>query len=72
MSLSIKLEKIIKIPVDVKVISYAPLAFQYYSTAGALLMCKDDDLRVEFLTIMRSLYFDFKFSMEKLRSEMIK
>jgi hypothetical protein len=59
-SLSMKLEEMIKMPVDVKIINYAPLAFQYHSTAGTLLTCKEDDLRVDFLTKMRSLYIDFK------------
>ena len=69
-SFSIKLAKTIGMPVDVKVINYAPLAFQYHSTAGTLLMCRDDDLRVDFITRMRSVYFDFKFSMEKCRRDM--
>jgi predicted nucleotidyltransferase len=70
MSTSLRLEKIIKIPIGVKVINYAPLAFQFYSTAGSPLMCNEDDLRVDFLTTMRSIYFDFKFSMEKLQRDM--
>ena len=70
MSISLRLEKIIKMPIDVKIINYAPLAFQFYSTAGRLLICNEDDLRVDFLTTMRSIYFDFKFSMEKWRKDM--
>ena len=70
MSISLRLEKIIKMPIDVKIINYAPLAFQFYSTAGRLLICNEDDLRVDFLTTMRSIYFDFKFSMEKCRRDM--
>jgi len=71
MSISLKLEKIIKMPVDVKVINYAPLGFQYHSTGGILLVCRDDDLRVDFLTKMRSLYFDFKPSSERFLREML-
>jgi predicted nucleotidyltransferase len=70
-STSIRLEKPIRMPVDVKVINYAPLAFQYYSTAGTLLMCMDDDFRVDFLTRTRSLYFDFKPSSERFLKEML-
>ena len=55
-SLSIKLEESIKMPIDVKIINYAPLAFQYCSTAGVVLMCRENDLRVDFLTKMGSLY----------------
>ena len=71
MSISLKLEKIIKMSVDVKVINYAPLGFQYHSTGGILLVCRDDDLRVDFLTKMRSLYFDFKPSSERFLMEML-
>jgi predicted nucleotidyltransferase len=70
MLISQRLEKIVKIPIDVKIINYATLAFQFYSTAGRLLICNEDDLRVDFLTTMRSIYFDFKFSMEKIRRDM--
>jgi predicted nucleotidyltransferase len=70
-SSSIKLGKTIRMPVDVKVINYAPLAFQYYSTAGTLLMCRDDDFRVDFLTKTRSLYFDFRPSSERFLMEML-
>lgn len=70
-SLSLKLEEVIKMPIDVKVINYAPLAFLYYSTVDTLLMCKDDDLRVDFLTKIRSLYFDFKPSSERFLREML-
>ena len=70
-SSSIRLEKTIRMPVDVKVINYAPLTFQYYSTAGTLLMCRDDDFRVDFLTRTRSLYFDFRPSSERFLREML-
>ena len=68
---SISLEEKVKVPVDLKVINYAPLGFQYYSTAGILLMCKEDDLRVDFLTRIRSLYFDFRPSSERFLLEML-
>jgi hypothetical protein len=68
---SMKLEEKVKMPVDLRVINYAPLGFQYYSTAGFLLMCKEDDLRVDFLTRIRSLYFDFQPSSERFLLEML-
>lgn len=71
MVLSLEIEEMIKVPVDVKVINYAPLGFQYYSTAGVLINCKQDDLRVDFLTKMRSLYFDFKPISERFLKEML-
>jgi predicted nucleotidyltransferase len=70
MSTSRKLEKEVKLPIDLKVINYAPLGFRYYSTTGPFIMCKEDDLRVDFLTRVRSLYFDFKPSSEKFLLEM--
>lgn len=70
-SVSLEIEELIRVPVDVKVINYAPLGFQYYSTAGVLINCKKDDLRVDFLTKRRSLYFDFKLSSERFLKEML-
>jgi predicted nucleotidyltransferase len=70
MLISLRLEKIIKMPIDVKIMNYAPLAFQFYSTAGRLLICNEDDQRVDFLTTMRGIYFDFKFSIEKCRKDL--
>jgi len=70
-SSSLKLEKNVKLPIDLKIINYAPLGFQYHSTAGTLIMCKEDDLRVDFLTRIRSLYFDFKPSSERFLLEML-
>jgi len=68
---SMKLETNVKLPVDIKVINYAPLGFQYYSTTGSLLMCRDDDLRVDFLTKIRSLYFDFQTRSKRFLLEML-
>jgi len=68
---SVKFGKEVKLPIDLKIINYAPLGFQYYSTAGTLIMCKEDDPRVDFLTRIRSLYFDFKPSSERFLLEMI-
>lgn len=68
---SLRLQESIEMPVDLKVLNYAPLGFQYYSTTGLLIMCKDDDLRVDYLTKIRSLYFDFKPSSERFLLEMI-
>ncbi len=70
-SVSTKLEERIRIPVDLRVINYAPLSFQYYSTTGILLMCKEDEVHVDFLTKTRSLYFDFKPASERFLREML-
>jgi len=68
---SIKMEEKVKVPVDVKVINYAPLGFQYHSTAGTLLICKHEDLRVDFLVKIRSLYFDFATGSKRFLLEML-
>lgn len=68
---SLRLEERVEMPVELKIINYAPIGFQYYSTTGLLIMCKDDDLRIDFLTRIRSLYFDFKSSSERFLLEMI-
>jgi predicted nucleotidyltransferase len=68
---SLRLEEKVRIPVDLKVINYAPLGFQYHSTAGTLLMCRNEDLRVDFLTKIRSLYFDFALGSKRFLLEML-
>jgi hypothetical protein len=59
-SYSVKLEKYLKIPVDVKILNYTPLSFRYHSTRGFLLFSRDDSIREEFLCRTWSDYFDFK------------
>lgn len=58
--LEINLEENLKYPVDVRVLNYAPLSFQYHVIkSGALLFEKDGDSRVEFQTKTLDFYFDF-------------
>jgi len=71
LSLPLKIQSRIKFPIEVRVINYAPLAFQYYSTTGKLLSCCDDDKRVDFLTYVRSLYLDYKPISEKILQDML-
>ena len=71
LSLLLKIQARIKFPTEVRVINYAPLAFQYYSTTGKFLSCSDDDKRVDFLTYVRSLYLDYKPISEKILQEML-
>jgi hypothetical protein len=68
---SLRMEEKVRVPVDLKVINYVPLGFQYHSTAGTLLMCKNEELRVDFLTKIRSLYFDFALSSKRFLLEML-
>ena len=58
-TLSLSLQKEIKIPFDVKIINLAPLSFKYHVTLGYLLFCRDEAKREEFLCHTWMLYFDF-------------
>lgn len=69
--LSAKLEETVKLPVDVKIINYAPLGFQYHATAGKLLTCKDNEVMADKVAEIRIFYLDFKPTSEKLTMEML-
>lgn len=58
--LEIKLEEKLNYPVDVRVLNFAPLSFQYHVIKGGTLMFeKDGDSRVDFQTRTLGFYFDF-------------
>lgn len=59
-SLALRIERILKIPIDVKVLNYAPLSFRYHVTRGNLLVNHLDLIREEFLCKTWSEYFDFQ------------
>ena len=59
LSTSVDISYKLPYPVDVKVINYAPLGFQYYALAGRILTCSDDDLRVDTVVCIWNRYFDF-------------
>ncbi|HAS17215.1 MAG TPA: nucleotidyltransferase domain-containing protein [Nitrospiraceae bacterium] len=46
------------LPLDVKVINYVPVGFQFYVTKGQLLFSKDEEIRCEFLERTWKRYFD--------------
>lgn len=71
LGLSAELEEIIKLPVDVKVLNYAPLGFQYHATKGKLLTSNDDDFMADKVAEIRIFYLDFKPTSEKLTMEML-
>ncbi len=58
--LSIELELVVKIPIDVKIINFAPLPFKYNITKGNLLFCKDNKLRLKFIETTWMEYLDFQ------------
>jgi hypothetical protein len=58
-SLSLQLEKRLRLPVDVKILNNAPLSFRYHASRGILLLTRDESIRENFLTRTWSEYFDF-------------
>jgi uncharacterized protein len=53
---------------DVRVINLAPLLFQgEVLTRGKLIYCSDHEARVDFETLTRSLYFDFRPTADMIR-----
>jgi predicted nucleotidyltransferase len=59
-SLSLELEKSIRLPIDVKILNDAPLGFCYHATKGMLILSRDENIREEFLCRTWSAYFDFR------------
>jgi predicted nucleotidyltransferase len=53
-------KRIGSIPVDVKVLNGAPVAFRFAAVSGRLIFSRDEDRRVDFLASTWSEYFDFK------------
>ena len=59
-ALSLRVEKSLGLPVDVKILNHAPLSFRYHATRGYLLFCRNDSTWEEFLCRTWGEYFDFK------------
>ena len=58
-SLSLELEKMLRLPVDVKVLNYAPLSFRYEVTRGKLVFSRDEGAMFTFLEETWHRYLDF-------------
>jgi predicted nucleotidyltransferase len=58
-SLSLRLEEALNLPVDVKVLNEAALSFRYHVSRGLLLLSRDDSIREDFLQRTWSEYLDF-------------
>lgn len=58
-ALALKIEKILNLPVDVKLLNFAPLSFKYQASCGHLLFSRDESKREEFLCKTWDEYFDF-------------
>lgn len=59
-SMSLKIDKFLHLPVDVKILNFAPLSFRYHATRGNLIISRDETVREEFICRTWSEYFDFQ------------
>jgi len=65
---AVQLFRLIGLEIDVRVLNYAPLGFQFNVTKGRLLFTKDERLHQEFIEHVWMEYMDFNFlSREILR-----
>ncbi len=60
LDLGLDLQRVIGIPVDVKRLNEAPLAFRYHATRGHVLLSQDDDVREAWVERVRDEYWDFQ------------
>ncbi len=58
LELSVCLSDAVHLPVDVHLLNEAPLGFQFYATAGQLLLSRDKARRYEFIEHVRRDYWD--------------
>lgn len=58
-ALSLRLERAVGLPVDIKVLNRAPLSFRYQASRGRLLISRDESIREGFLSRTWGEYFDF-------------
>lgn len=58
-ALSLRLEKALGLPMDIKILNRAPLSFRYHASRGILLQSRDESIREDFLGRTWSEYFDF-------------
>ncbi|UCH94620.1 MAG: nucleotidyltransferase domain-containing protein [Candidatus Aminicenantes bacterium] len=60
LDLSDKFSTLIKVPVDVRVLNFAPITFCYHVIRGQLIVDKDEDFRSEFMERVIRHYLDMK------------
>ncbi|MDP2767087.1 MAG: nucleotidyltransferase domain-containing protein [Candidatus Methanoperedens sp.] len=58
-ALSIELEKELHLPIEVKVLNYAPLSFKYEVTKGEVILSRDEETRYAFLEETWHSYLDY-------------
>ncbi len=60
LDLGLDLQRVIGIPVDVRRLNEAPLAFRYHATRGQVLLSRDDEVRAAWVERVRDEYWDFQ------------
>jgi predicted nucleotidyltransferase len=60
LELSDRLSSLVKVPVDVRVMNFAPVAFLFHVVRGQLLIDKDEDARCAFMERVIRHYLDMK------------
>lgn len=67
-----EIENIIHIPVDVRIINYAPISFTYNILKnGIVIVDKDKSLRTDFEGLIYKKYFDFRYLRDEYLREVI-
>lgn len=72
LSLSVELEKALKLPVDIKILNYAPLSFRYKATKGEKIFSRDEEIRYTFLEETWHCYLDFAPVEKEFMNEVIR
>lgn len=60
LSLSSILEGRVRLPMDVKILNHAPLAFRYEVTRGEVIFSRDEEARLRFVENAWNQYLDYK------------
>jgi predicted nucleotidyltransferase len=55
-----RLERAVRLPVDVRVLNGAPLSFQFRATGGRPLLLRDENACYAFVEHVRRMYWDFE------------
>lgn len=70
--LGVKLEKILRFPIDVRVLNSAPLTFRFKVIKdGLLLFSRDERIRSDFEALTISEYHDFSYFRKRYRREIL-
>ncbi|MDV3104102.1 nucleotidyltransferase domain-containing protein [Thermococcus waiotapuensis] len=69
MELEEELSRLVKFPVDVRILNDAPVAFRFRAIGGKLLFSRDERARCRFEEITMAEYHDYSYHLELYRRE---